>query len=114
MAKEATLYECNSGSCSLGTVGNPGHFAGGMTAEMKNVLTGTPVESLKEGTDFGEGICPNCGTKGKKVGMHTSVSGSDPFQKDHDKIAARVADSGDLLEAEGAQGAFLKRVNANG
>ena len=40
-----TLYECTNDTCTLGTLGNPGHFTGGMTAEQVNLLTGRPVES---------------------------------------------------------------------
>lgn len=63
----AKKYECSNPGCSLGVVGSPGRFAGGITAEQVNILTGKPVDSLKEGSDFGEGFCPNCGTKGKEA-----------------------------------------------
>jgi len=64
----AKVYECRNASCSLGTVGNPGgRFTGGMTAEAKTLLTGQPAEHMKKDEDYGEGICPNCGQKGKVV-----------------------------------------------
>jgi hypothetical protein len=46
------MYHCNS--CKL-------NFTDGAEAENINILTGKPVESLVEGEDFGEGVCPNCG-----------------------------------------------------
>lgn len=41
-------------------------------AEAQNIvnLTGKPLESLVEGEDFGEGVCPNCGNKAEHVGEH--------------------------------------------
>jgi hypothetical protein len=60
-----TEYQCVSDGCTLGSRKQPGRFTGGMTAEQKNLLTGAPLETLKDGTDFGEGICPNCGDKGQ-------------------------------------------------
>lgn len=74
-----TLYQCTNDGCSLGSRTEPGHFTGGMTAEQVNVLTGAPVESLTEGTDFGEGICPNCGKPGTEVGTHESVEGENAY-----------------------------------
>lgn len=58
-------YECHNAACSLGTVGNPGTFTGGMEKEAKHLLTGQPVDSLEKDKDYGEGVCPNCGQKGK-------------------------------------------------
>jgi hypothetical protein len=63
MSKEPTLYRCENPACSLGTVGAPGHFTGGISAEQVNVLTGKPVE-LVEDDEYGEGVCPNCGKPG--------------------------------------------------
>lgn len=114
MVEELTLYECNAAHCTLGTVGNPGHFTGGMTAEAKNMLTGSPVENLEEGTDYGEGICPNCGTPGEEAGTHQSVEGDDPHQDLHYSILARVSDENDSLQKWQAQDAFLKAVSDNG
>ena len=64
MSKQPTVYRCENPSCSLGTVGAPGHFTGGITAEQVTVLTGKPAESLKD-SEHGEGVCPNCGKPGK-------------------------------------------------
>lgn len=58
------LYRCENPACTLGTVGNPGRFSGGITAAQVNVLTGRPVESLEKGADYGDGFCPNCGKQG--------------------------------------------------
>lgn len=57
-----TTYLCGAPNCTLGTVGQPGRFTGGITAAQVNLITGRPVEELLEGVDYGEGICPNCGT----------------------------------------------------
>lgn len=57
------LYVCHNPACTLGSIHDPGRFAGGMTAQGKHLLTGAPPESLKEGDDYGDGICPNCGQK---------------------------------------------------
>ena len=62
----AKTYVCENPSCTLGTVGEPGRFTSGVTAEQVNVLTGKPVDSLKSGDDYGAGFCPNCGQKGKE------------------------------------------------
>lgn len=60
------VYECSNPSCSLGTVGNPGgRFTGGMTKEAKHLLTGEPPDTMEKDKDYGEGVCPNCGQKGK-------------------------------------------------
>jgi hypothetical protein len=32
-----------------------------------NILTGKPVDDLKSGEDYGQGVCPNCGQKGKEI-----------------------------------------------
>lgn len=72
-----TLYECNNPACVLGSRDAPGLFTGGITAEQVNMLYGTPVELLTEGDDFGEGVCPNCATKGTAVGEFESVVGTD-------------------------------------
>ena len=60
----AKTYLCKNPACSLGTVGNPGRFTGGITADQVNILTGKPADSLKSGEDYGPGVCPNCGQKG--------------------------------------------------
>jgi len=60
----AKTYLCKNPACSLGTVGSPGRFTGGITADQLHVLTGKPAEKLKSGEDYGAGFCPNCGQKG--------------------------------------------------
>lgn len=60
-------YECANKACSLGTVGAPGRFTGGITSEQVTLLTGKPAEQQEKGVDHGEGICPNCGKSGKEV-----------------------------------------------
>ena len=64
---EETLYICEFPACSLGTVGEPGRFAGGISAEAKSVLSGEPFDSVEDEGNYGEGYCPNCGTKGRKA-----------------------------------------------
>lgn len=65
MSNDQRRYRCENPACSLGAVGTPGHFTGGITAGQVNVLTGKPVEHLEDGKDFGDGVCPNCGKPGK-------------------------------------------------
>ncbi len=62
-----TVYICEFPACSLGTVGAPGRFDGGLSAEAKSLLTGSPVQDIEDSADYGEGYCPNCGTKGRKA-----------------------------------------------
>lgn len=57
-------YKCSNKDCPQGARGEPSFFSGGMSAAQKTMLTGEPEENLKEGTDYGEGICPTCGKKG--------------------------------------------------
>ena len=57
----AKLYECANEVCSLGTLQNPGRFSDGLTPE------GAAVLGLNPDNPTGEGICPNCGTKGTEV-----------------------------------------------
>ena len=63
---EKQVYLCANPACILGTPDNPGRFTDGMTAQQKHLLTGAPLESLKDGSDYGTGVCPNCGKPGKK------------------------------------------------
>ncbi len=63
---KTTLYECTNPACSLGTVGNPGRFTGGITKEQVTLLTGKPAEHLEPG-EHGNGVCPNCAKPGKEV-----------------------------------------------
>lgn len=60
-------YTCENKDCPQGARGEPSQFSGGMTAEQRNLLTGEPVDDMKEGTDYGDGICPTCGVKGKAL-----------------------------------------------
>ncbi len=62
-----TTFKCENPACSLGAIGEPGHFTGGITADQVNLLTGQPADSLESGKDFGQGVCPNCGKKGKEA-----------------------------------------------
>ena len=55
------VYECGNQACSLGTVGNPGRFTGGISKEGAFVLTGN------QDAEHGPGYCPNCGKKGKAI-----------------------------------------------
>lgn len=61
MGYAKTLFYCKK--CDM-------DFTDGASAEGVNLLTGKPVESLEEGEDFGEGVCPNCGNKGEDIGTH--------------------------------------------
>jgi hypothetical protein len=63
----AKKYECSNEHCSLGVVGQPGRFSGGITKEQVTLLTGQPAENLKSGEDYGQGFCPNCGAKGEEI-----------------------------------------------
>ena len=60
MAKD-TLYECTNQACTLGSRKDPGRFTGGLTQEHAVNISGDPE------AEYGEGICPNCGEKGKEV-----------------------------------------------
>ncbi|HLA25216.1 MAG TPA: hypothetical protein VJ206_07470 [bacterium] len=59
MAK-TTTYLCENPACSLGAVGYPGRFTGGITEAGALMLTGNPD------ANHGDGICPNCGKPGNK------------------------------------------------
>lgn len=108
MIEERTQYQCENPACSLGAVGEPGHFTGGMTAAGINLLTGRPVESLED-HEHGEGVCPNCGQPGVLLDdPHLVVEGHDPLQPLHNQVATQVADPTDPLEAAGAQDALKK------
>lgn len=60
--KEPTTYSCENPACSLGQVGAPGRFTGGISPEGAFVLTGDPD------AEHGPGVCPNCGKPGVKEG----------------------------------------------
>lgn len=55
------VYECSNPACTLGTVGQPGRFTGGITPEQKSILTGDPEPDV-----HGDGVCPNCGKPGTR------------------------------------------------
>lgn len=101
------VYECNTPTCTLGTRKEPGRFSGGATKEQITVITGDP-----EPENHGDGVCPNCGEKGKQVGTFTPAKGTDPYQRHHNAIAARVADPDDPLDADGAMEALMELVPA--
>ena len=63
----AKKYECKNAACTLGTVGEPGRFTGGITKEQVHLVTGKPVDSLNKDEDYGAGFCPNCGQKGAEL-----------------------------------------------
>ncbi len=114
MSKHLTLYRCDNPACTLGSRGAPGTFTGGISAAAVHVLTGRPVESLVDGTDFGDGICPNCAAAGAADGVHKQIAaGVDPHADAHAAVAARVADPGDPLDAAGAQSALVELVGGD-
>lgn len=85
------VYECHNKSCVLGATKEPGRFTGGISAQQKYMMTGNPIENMKEGTDYGDGFCPNCGEKGKATGeTHVSAVGSDEYDKLHQDANAQV------------------------
>ena len=55
---EPKHYTCENPVCSLGAVGSPGRFTGGITAAQAEMLTGDPD------APHGDGVCPNCGKPG--------------------------------------------------
>lgn len=92
------LYECTNKDCVLGEPGQHGFFTGGMLKEQKAIKTGMPLEQMKEGTDYGKGICPECGKPGKDSGqMFTPLEGDDPHEKLHEQAHKKVADKLDDL-----------------
>lgn len=113
-----TKYRCENPACSLGVVGEPGHFTSGATPESLNVLTGNPVESFeddKAGETHGEGVCPNCGKKGTATDEdHVVMEGSDPFEHLHEQVAARVADPDDKTTVANAQSVFEQMAKGVG
>lgn len=68
MSEEPTVYICEHPACGLGTAGAAGRFTGGSTALTLHLRTGQPLEHIEEEGEYGEGYCPNCGTKGRKAG----------------------------------------------
>jgi hypothetical protein len=57
----AKTYQCENPACTLGAVGQPGRFTGGITKDQARLLTGNPE------SDHGNGVCPNCGKPGKEA-----------------------------------------------
>lgn len=57
----AKTYLCSNPACSLGAVGESGHFTGGITKDQVTLLTGDP-----DPKNHGSGVCPNCGKPGKE------------------------------------------------
>jgi hypothetical protein len=54
-------YLCTNQACALGAPGQSGRFTGGATKETILMLTGDP-----DPKDHGQGVCPNCGLKGRE------------------------------------------------
>lgn len=80
-----SVYECHNESCTLGTRSEPGRFSGGASQHTVMLITGDPER------EYGEGICPNCCTRGEKVEDNfTPAVGEDPNQDLHDAIAAKT------------------------
>jgi hypothetical protein len=52
--------------------------------------TGKPEDQMEEGKDYGEGICPECGTPGKEVGDFEALEGQDEFEGKHEEAAAEA------------------------
>ena len=48
----------------------PLHFTDGADQQDIANKTGKPFESMVEGQDFGQGVCPNCGAVAKEDGVH--------------------------------------------
>lgn len=65
---EKALYYCETDDMN---------FTDGAEKENIVILTGKPEESLVEGEDYGDGICPNCGRQGQEIGTFESVVGSE-------------------------------------
>ncbi len=88
---EMKVFECKNSACTLGTPGNPGRFSGGAEKEAITLITGDP-----EPEHFGEGVCPNCGTKGTEVkDVPPPHKGTDPYQELHDEAAKKASDEDD-------------------
>lgn len=98
---EHLVYECHNPQCTLGSRKEPGHFAGGMSVEALEALYGTNIYleeyCIENNIGWGEGYCPNCGTKGTVAVdenndpmVHESVEGNDPNQHIHDLVKEKV------------------------
>jgi hypothetical protein len=99
-------YQCTNQACPIGSREDLGFFTGGLSEEGRATL------GLDPEAEIGEGICPNCGVKGKKVGKFEPLAGEDPLQPLHDQVAKRVDDPDDELGPEGAQPALEELVAA--
>jgi len=96
-----TIYECTNPNCALGSQFDHGKFTDGISARQKTMLTGQPEESLKEGVDFGEGVCPTCGEVGEPTDVQqTPVEGTDPHADLHAKAAESIAPAMEELRAK--------------
>jgi hypothetical protein len=84
----AKLYECTNESCILGVQENPGYFSGGITATQANLKTGKAEDEMEEGKDYGEGVCPECGTPGTELGELVTLEGEDEFEGRHEEAGA--------------------------
>jgi hypothetical protein len=89
----AELYKCTNESCVLGEPGQPAYFVDGMTQSQKSLKTGMPLEQMEAGVDYGEGICPECGTPGEKMeeGFEPLV-GEDPHDDLHQQAHAQASE----------------------
>lgn len=88
----AELYKCTNNTCVLGQPGQPAYFVEGMTQAQKALKSGMPIEQMEEGTDYGEGVCPECGTKGEAMGENfESLVGEDPFDNLHQEAVAQIS-----------------------
>lgn len=114
------VYECHNSSCTLGSRKQFGRFTDGMRQEGLELLYGTTTEEEREaeGIGWGEGYCPNCGTKGTpaevegEADIHESIVGDDPYHEIHKQVKARVLDEDDTsVTKENAQHVFLKLVD---
>jgi hypothetical protein len=85
---EAEIYECTNEVCILGIQENPGYFTGGITATQANLKTGKAEDEMEEGKDYGEGVCPECGTPGRAVGEFVGLIGEDEFEGRHEEAGA--------------------------
>lgn len=91
------VYECRNKACSLGTVGQPGHFTGGISPLGIELLTGNRE------APSGEGYCPNCGANGTPTkARFVPVERSDPHAEIHEEVAALVV-AGKLDRAQAQQ-----------
>jgi hypothetical protein len=85
----------------MGEPGQSAYFTDGMTQAQKALKTGMPVEQMEEGKDYGEGICPECGTPGTAVEeTFEPLVGDDPYNELHQEALAQVAPAIDELKTK--------------